>query len=63
MGSGDFFEQRLDDLVRRVQECQNEMGKPSCIECDLCIGCEKRQEYVKAVYDSMSKGETGGFDF
>ena len=31
--------------------------------CESLIGCKLRNEYVKAVYESMSKGQHGDFDF
>lgn len=59
----DIFEQRLDEMKSRLQACQNEKQVKSCSACAHYIGCEIRHNYVKAVYDSMSKGETGGFEF
>jgi hypothetical protein len=59
----DRFEQLLDAAMKRLQECQKQQGVTSCNLCEHCIGCETRRDYVQAVYDSMSKGETGGFDF
>ena len=63
MDSNDVFEQKLDEAIVRLQACQKEQGVKSCGDCERCIGCETRQSYVQAVYDSMSKGETGGFEF
>ena len=61
--STDRFEQLLDTAKGRLQECQVQHGVASCYHCAQCLGCETRRAYVQAVYDSMSKGETGGFDF
>jgi hypothetical protein len=61
--SNDIFEQRLDEAMKRLQQCQKEHSVASCGDCEKCIGCEVRQAYVQTVYDSMSKGETGGFEF
>ncbi|MDX1296185.1 MAG: hypothetical protein R3302_07955 [Sulfurimonadaceae bacterium] len=61
--SNDIFEQRLDEAIVKLQACQNDQSVKSCHDCEKCIGCETRQAYVQAVYDSMSKGETGGFEF
>jgi len=58
-----LFERRLDDAIARLQQCQQERSLQSCYDCGQCLGCEIRQRYVQAVYDSMSKGETGGFEF
>ena len=59
----DIFEQRLDEEIVRLKACQEEKNVKSCSLCEFYIGCEIRQAYVQAVYDSMSKGETGGFEF
>ena len=58
-----IFEKRLDEEIIRLKACQEEKGVKSCSFCSFYIGCEIRQAYVQAVYDSMSKGETGGFEF
>ena len=59
----DKFELFLDAMIQKLQECQKQKGHKSCSACDLYLGCELRDEYVKAVYNSMSKGDTGGFEF
>jgi hypothetical protein len=59
----DRFEARLDEMMARLQACQKEKQVKSCSTCEQLIGCETRHNYVQAVYDSMSKGETGGFEF
>lgn len=57
------YEARLDESIRMLQTCQEEKNVTSCYVCDNCIGCEIRTKYIRSVYESMSKGETGGFDF
>lgn len=59
----DIYDQKLDEKVIEVQACQNEKGLKSCMACELFFDCALRKEYVKKVYESMSKGETGGFEF
>jgi len=59
----DKFERHLDEMVSKVQNCQNEKKLKSCSACEYYINCELRQNYIKSVYNSMSKGETGGFEF
>ena len=59
----DRFELHLDEMIKKVQVCQSNKNHKSCSACELYIGCELRNEYVKAVYNSMSKGDTGGFEF
>lgn len=49
--------------MQELQNCQQEKNLESCYVCDQCNGCEIRIRYVRTVYESMSKGETGGFDF
>jgi hypothetical protein len=61
--SNDIFEQRLDDAIEKLRACQEQKALSSCNDCPECIGCEIRRAYVQAAYDSMSKGETGGFEF
>jgi hypothetical protein len=43
--------------------CQNEKNIDSCFVCEKTFECEKRKKYVKSVYDSMSQGQGGGFEF
>ena len=59
----DKFELFLDEMVKKLQTCQKEKGHKSCSLCESYFGCSLRDEYVKAVYNSMSKGDTGGFEF
>jgi hypothetical protein len=33
------------------------------MKCEKMFGCEIRELYVKAVYESMNKGRSGGFEF
>ncbi|MBD3809738.1 MAG: hypothetical protein IE884_04385 [Sulfuricurvum sp.] len=57
------YEERLDEAMSALQSCQQERSLESCYVCEQCIGCDIRSKYIRAVYESMSKGETGGFDF
>ena len=59
----DKFELHLDEMITKIQNCQKEKTLTSCSVCEHYITCELRADYVKAVYNSMSKGETGGFEF
>ncbi len=59
----DKFELYLDEMLLKLQECQKQKGVQSCSECDSFLECKLRDEYIDAVYNSMSKGETGGFEF
>ncbi|HEO98930.1 MAG: hypothetical protein JW682_08280 [Campylobacterales bacterium] len=53
----------LEQKKNALEACQKEKGVQSCLKCDQLLHCEVREAYVKAVYESMSKGETGGFEF
>ena len=59
----DKFEVYLDEMVTKLQACQKEKNVKSCSKCQLFLTCTLRSEYIGAVYNSMSKGETGGFEF
>lgn len=63
-------EQQLDEwkivLIQKKMElesCQTEHQLKSCMGCEKLLECEIRDAYVQAVYDSMSKGTGGGFEF
>jgi len=59
----DKFEVHLDEMIIKVQTCQKERSLQSCSECEAFLQCNLREDYIKAVYNSMSKGDTGGFEF
>ncbi|MFT7004686.1 MAG: hypothetical protein ACJAWW_002051 [Sulfurimonas sp.] len=59
----DKFEIHLDEMIIKIQVCQKEKNLQSCSACEHYMDCELRLDYVKSVYNSMSKGETGGFEF
>ncbi|CAM3338482.1 hypothetical protein [Helicobacter labetoulli] len=61
--STDIFTQRLEEKSRILQQCQQSKSFTSCSQCESFLLCQTRQEYVKAVYESMSKGQQGDFDF
>ena len=46
-----------------LQTCQESKGILSCLKCAEVLNCEVRNDYVKAVYLSMNKGNGGGFEF
>ena len=59
----DKFEIYLNEMILKLQKCQQENNLKSCSLCKHYLDCELRTEYIKAVYNSMSKGDTGGFEF
>jgi len=46
-----------------LEACQVKHQVRSCLNCEKLLDCEVRDAYIKAVYDSMSKGKGGGFEF
>ncbi|MFA5232828.1 MAG: hypothetical protein WC390_00370 [Sulfurimonas sp.] len=59
----DKFEMHLDEMIIKLKSCQNDKSLKSCSSCEFYLTCELRSDYVKSVYNSMSKGDTGGFEF
>ena len=59
----DEFELDLEEKLKLLHSCHDEKKVDSCMKCEKILGCELRNEYVKAVYMSMNKGVTGGFEF
>ncbi|MBL0708778.1 MAG: hypothetical protein JJW00_07025 [Sulfurimonas sp.] len=59
----DKFELHLDEMIDKLQTCQKEKSLKTCSLCEEYLACELRDDYIKSVYNSMSKGETGGFEF
>lgn len=59
----DEFKQRLEDKTIELQKCQKEKQTDTCLTCNEILECNTRKNYVEAVYNSMSKGQAGGFEF
>ncbi len=59
----DKFELHLQSMIQKLQSCQKEKNMKSCSSCEHYFSCQLRNDYVKSVYNSMSKGDTGGFEF
>ena len=59
----DEYEIKLQNATKNLKICQKEKDIDSCLKCEKIIGCTIRNEYVHAVYDSMNKGQSGGFEF
>ncbi len=59
----DQFELHLDDMILKIKSCQDAKQVKSCSDCEEYLKCSLRDDYVKAVYNSMSKGDAGGFEF
>ncbi len=59
----DEYEKALEKQLSILKKCQQTKGIDSCMKCKELIECKIREDYVKAVYMSMNKGVTGGFEF
>ncbi|BCX79032.1 hypothetical protein [Campylobacter sp. 19-13652] len=59
----DEYELRLDETIEELTQCHAKLGVRSCVDCEQVFTCKIRSAYVDAVYASMSKGASGGFDF
>ncbi|MDR2789458.1 MAG: hypothetical protein LBB59_00545 [Campylobacteraceae bacterium] len=57
------YELNLQQRSEILLACQKERGVESCFACEKIFECETRKKYVKSVYESMSQGEGGGFEF
>jgi hypothetical protein len=57
------FDRELEEKTLELKECLSQKELSSCLKCPSALGCEVRNGYVKAVYFSMSKGDTGDFEF
>jgi hypothetical protein len=53
----------LSQKKEELENCQTSHQVRSCIKCEKLLDCDVRDAYIKAVYDSMSKGAGGGFEF
>ncbi len=61
--SSSNYEAKLDEMLEKLKVCQVEHQLTSCSTCQEYLECALRKIYVKTVYESMSKGDTGGFEF
>jgi len=59
----DEWEKKLDLKIVELKSCQKSNNLNSCSPCEKFFECELRKKYVIAVYESMNKGSTGGFEF
>ena len=59
----DEYEVALKGKLEELTACQKQKNFKSCRQCSEFFECELRKVYVDTVFNSMSKGETGGFEF
>lgn len=59
----DEWELKLEEQLQVLKKCQETKGFLGCEPCEAFFDCEIRKTYVIAVYESMNKGSSGGFEF
>jgi len=59
----DKWEIALEDKIEELKQCQLSKELNSCLGCKEINNCALRDSYLTAVYESMNKGEGGGFEF
>ena len=59
----DKWELNLEEKTMALKSCQEQNGFKSCLVCTKLLNCDIRDSYVHAVYSSMNKGASGGFEF
>ena len=59
----DEWQIALKQKKSELEACQKEHQLKSCMHCEKLLDCVVRDSYIQAVYDSMSKGAGGGFEF
>ena len=59
----DEFQIKHLEKLKELENCKKDKAVNSCRKCDKFFDCELRIAYVDAVFYSMNKGKTGGFDF
>jgi len=59
----DEWQIALAQKKTELENCQAQQNVSSCLKCPKLLECDIRDAYIKAVYDSMSKGKGGGFEF
>ncbi len=59
----DEWDIKLQEKSELLKKCQESHNYTSCISCDKLLDCNIRDAYVTSVYQSMNKGQDGGFEF
>lgn len=59
----DIWQIKFEEKFNLLQTCQSQKGTQSCFKCTEILECILRKDYVKAVYESMNRGENGDFEF
>jgi hypothetical protein len=58
----DKYEKAHLKAIKEIKSCSKRKNN-SCWKCDEFFECDIRADYVKKTYESMSKGNIGGFEF
>ncbi|PAF47770.1 hypothetical protein BKH46_02725 [Helicobacter sp. 12S02634-8] len=58
-----IWEENLNLELKALKMCQEKNQIDSCFVCAKILECSSRKNYVKAVYESMNKGQGGDFEF
>jgi ADP-dependent phosphofructokinase/glucokinase len=59
----DKYKELLEKATQELKSCQEKLQCKSCFDCEKLFDCKIRKNYVNSVYSSMSKGQSGGFEF
>lgn len=59
----DIWQIKFEEKLQLLQTCQSQKDTQSCFKCTKTLECSLRKDYVKAVYESMNKGQNGDFEF
>ena len=59
----DEWELELKKQKKLLQAHMKKLGITSEMDCPDFPNCKVQEKYVEAVYNSMSKGAGGGFEF
>jgi hypothetical protein len=59
----DKYQLALKEAKKKLLSCQEQKGFNTCTKCSEIFTCKVRKDYVDAVYESMAKGQGGGFEF
>ena len=59
----DKFQKRLQEALETLKQCQTKKNLDSCLKCQEVLECPIRDSYIVAVYESMNRGQGGGFEF
>jgi len=59
----DEWEIKLQQQKKLLEAHMKELGITTEMDCPDFPNCKVQEAYIKAVYESMSKGAGGGFEF